>query len=131
MVEFPLRFAEGDKAKLVDGGGIDHPGMREVQLLVAGVVKTSKPRHIRSRALEEGKWLGIELIRKIVISVELLMVTQLVIDAPGKLVFVLTRCGDGLVLRPIQVGRGHILVHQIKRRGIKTLWRDVVVGKDG
>ena len=131
MVELPLRLAEGDKTKLIDCGGVDHPGMREVQLLVSAVVKTSKPRHVSAPSLEERKGLGVILIVKIVISVELLVVTNLMIDATRELVIVLTRRGDGLVLRPIQVRQGHKLVHQIKRRRIKTRRRDIVVRKDG
>ena len=74
MVEFPLCLAEGDKTNLIDCGWVDHPGMREVQLLISVVVKTSKPRDVSARSLEERKGLGVKLVVKIVISVELLVV---------------------------------------------------------
>src|SRR5208337_632044 len=131
MVKFPLCLAEGGKTKLIDCGWLDHPGMREVQLLIPVVVKTSKPRDVSARSLEERKGLSVELVVKIVISVELLVVTNLVIDAARELVIVLPRRGDGFVLGPIQVRQGHKLVHQILRRRIKTRRRDVVVREDG
>src|SRR5208282_5366866 len=113
MVKFPLCLAEGDKTKLIDCGGVDHPCVREVQLLISVVVKTSKSRDGSARSLEERKGLSVKLVVKIVISVELLVVTNLVIDAARELVIVLPRRGDGFVLGPIQVRRGDKPVHQI------------------
>ena len=86
VVESPLRFSHVSKTELVHEAIADGPGVTQVPLLETLFDVGSEARHVRTSSLEIVKRVGRELIREVVISAELLLAVDSVIDADGGLI---------------------------------------------
>src|SRR5882672_7245655 len=86
MEERALPLAEKRKTRLVDCGRADRPGMADIQLLDPLIRQIAKFRKCCAAGLKSGERLFKKVLRKVVITRQMLVLRELMINFDGELI---------------------------------------------